>query len=301
MTLTCRNDRPKQCTEGIAIWTGLENCASIIKQFADQPTIEGNQLIQTEKIARRLRDNWQARRPYETMAGEFAIGSVANAYAVQLALQHLHEADRGAVGGRKIALSSRTMQQMIGIDQPIAAAMFSGDIVNSPATIKITDFVRLGLEFELAIELNSDISPQTNQHTAESVYDHIAGVRPAFELIEDRDADYTNLDALTLIADNGWCGGVVLGEKLENWRELDLANIASVVRQVGQPDEHTNTGAADPLGSLAWVLNHFSGRGIALSKGEHIITGSAVRTRFPLAGDRLAYQVGEASVELQVI
>ena len=95
--------------------------------------------------------------------------------------------------------------------------------------------------------------------------------------------------------------GVVLGRELVNWRDLDLGNISSVVRQTGQPDEETNTGAADPLGSLAWVLNHFGERGIPLAKGEHIITGSAVRTRFPGPGDSLTYDVAGASVQVSIL
>ncbi len=125
-------------------------------------------------------------------------------------------------------------------------------------------------------------------------------MRPCFELIEDRNADYSNLDPLTLIADNAWCGGIVLGQEMTNWRELDLNDTPSLVHQSGEADEAANTGAADPLGSLAWVLNHFSDRGITLSKGEQIITGSAVRTRFPASGDSFTYAVAGASVKVDL-
>ncbi|NKB52972.1 MAG: hypothetical protein GKR97_12230 [Rhizobiaceae bacterium] len=256
---------------------------------------------QTAERARRLFENWNSRAPYETLSGANAIDRISEAYDVQLALQQLHAENRGTIAGRKIALSSKAMQQMIGIDHPIAGAIFSSEIKSSPATVKATDFVRLGLEFELAIELNSDIAPQSSIHSGETVCEHIAAVRPAFELIEDRNADYAKLDPMTLIADNAWCGGVVLGPALSNWQGLDLADIPSLVHQTGKPIEETNTGAADPLNSLAWVLNHFSGRGIKLFKGEHIITGSAVRTRFPKTGDSLVYEVADASVQISVI
>ncbi|MGI9354438.1 MAG: 2-keto-4-pentenoate hydratase [Rhizobiaceae bacterium] len=256
---------------------------------------------QTLKTAHRLFDNWNTGAPYETMAGAFAMASVDEAYAVQAALQQLHTTKRGAIAGRKIALSSKTMQQMIGLDEPIAGAFFGSDVHHTPATIRLDDFVRLGIEFELALELKANIAPRQTEYTHLSARELVAGVRPAFELIEDRNADYSRLDAHTLIADNAWCGGVVLGEPVADWQQLDLGNIASRVVQPGQPDEATNTGAADPLGSLAWVLNHFSARGIALSKGEHIITGSAVRTRFPVSGDRLAYDVAGATVDVDLV
>lgn len=254
-----------------------------------------------DRAARVLFDNWNLKAPYEALSIDLAIQTIQDAYAVQLALQGLHAENRGAIAGRKIALSSTAMQQMIGIDQPVAGAIFSGDIVLSPATIKTGDFIRLGLEFELAFELNCDLPPHTAAHTSETAYGSIAAVRPAFELIEDRNADYSNLDPYTLIADNAWCGGVVLGQELTNWRELDLGNIPSQVHQTGQPVEETNTGAADPLGSLAWVLNHFSDRGLSLSRGEFIITGSAVRTRFPIPGDHFGYDVAGSTVRIDVV
>lgn len=234
------------------------------------------------------------------MSGDLALGSVDDAYDVQLLLQNLHIPSRGKIAGRKIALASKAMQQMIGVDAPIAGAIFEGEIAMSPASIKVDDFVRLGLEFELAIELNSDVASQSQAHTIQSAYDFIAAVRPCFELIEDRNADYANLDPLTLIADKAWCSGIVLGSKLAHWQELDLGNIPSAVNQVGELLEKANTGAADPLGSLAWVLNHFNDRGIMLFKGEQIITGSAVRTRFQAPMDSFIYEVADASVKVDM-
>jgi len=258
-------------------------------------------LDRIEKIARRLFDNWNAKATYETLAGEFALSETSEAYNVQHTLQKLHVPARGAIAGRKIALSSKAMQDMIGYDQPIAGAIFAGDVHASPAQIAESDFVRLGLEFELAVEMNADIAPQMHPHTAQSVIDLIAAVRPCFELVEDRAADYSKLDPYTLLADNAWCGGIVLGNPLPDWAELDLNDIPSTVMQKGAEPEQANTGAADPLGSLAWVLNHLNERGITVSKGEHIITGSAVRTRFPRRGDELTYTIQDTSVQISVV
>lgn len=253
------------------------------------------------EISRKLSTDWFVRASYETLAGNLALEDVDEAYEAQLAVQSRFSARRGKVAGRKIALSAKAMQEMCGIGHPIAGAFFTGDMHRSPAKVSLSDFLHLGLEFELALELKENVRPQIEPHTAESVRDLIAGARPAFELIEDKNADYTKLDVLTLIADNAWCGGVVLGPKIEGWEKMNLGDVPSSVCQEGAELEETNTGAADPLGSLAWVLNHFSTRGMALSKGEQIITGSAVRTRFPIAGAKITYQIAGASVEVEVI
>ncbi len=253
------------------------------------------------EIARKLSADWFDRAPYETLSGDFALGGIDEAYAVQRAVQERLAQGRGKIAGRKIALSARALQEMCGIDQPVAGAFFAHDIHPSPAIIALGDFLHLGLEFELALELNGDVRPQAEPHTADSVRGLIAGARPAFELIEDKNADYSKLDVLTLIADNAWCGGIVLGPRIRNWESLDLNDIPSRIFQTGARSQEANTGAADPLGSLAWVLNHFGARGIGLSGGEHVITGSAVRTRFPVAGDSFTYQIAGASVRVAIV
>ena len=252
------------------------------------------------QIAEKLKADWLDRKGYETLGGNLAPDGLDQAYEAQAAFQAAMQDQRGSIVGRKIALSNKALQEMCGIDQPVAGGIFEFELHQSPTRIQISDFIRLGLEFELALELAHDVPPQKEEHTADSVRDLVAAVRPAFELIEDRDADYGHLDVMTLVSDNAWCGGVVLGTPIENWRDLDLDAIESTVVQSGQDDEVTSTGTASPLTFLAWVLNHFSARNMTLQAGEHIITGSAARTRFPKSGDRFAYHVAGSVVEIEV-
>jgi len=150
--------------------------------------------------------------------------------------------------------------------------------------------------------LGADVPPQDRPHDSDSVRALIAGVRPAFELIDDRGADYAALDAFTLIADNAWCRSVVLGAPIAGREAQDLDALAGVIEQPGYAPERIVTGAAAPLASLAWVLNHASAAGQTVGRGEHVITGSAARTRFPKAGERLSYQLdGLTEVELDVV
>ena len=252
------------------------------------------------QIAEKLKADWLDRKEYETLSGDLAPDGLDQAYEAQEAFQASMHTQRGAIVGRKIALSNKALQEMCGIDQPVAGGIFERELHQSPTRISTGDFIRLGLEFELALELAQDVPPQDAPHTAESVGALVAAVRPAFELIEDRAADYRYLDVMTLVSDNAWCGGVVLGTPIENWRDLDLDAIESTVVQSGQDDEVTNTGTASPLTFLAWVLNHFSARNVTLAEGEHIITGSAARTRFPQSGDKFAYHVAGSVAEIDV-
>lgn len=258
-------------------------------------------MARINNISRKLFDDWFDKARYETLNGDLAVQDISQAYNAQSAIQDLFSERRGKIAGRKIALTSAAMQKMCGIDHPIVGAIFAFDVLQTKARVSANNFRHLGLEFELALELKEDVLPQTELHDAESVVSLIAAARPAFEIIEDKGADYSQLDLFTLIADNAWCGGIVLGPIIEGWEGMDLGDIPSCVYQHGKPDHRTNTGAADPLGSLAWVLNHFSERGITLSRGEHIITGSAIQTRFPIVGDKFSYDVAGAIVDVEIV
>lgn len=258
-------------------------------------------MSKADAIADLLASDWTARGRYQTLRGDLAPNDLTEAYEAQAAVQARHLQNRGPISGRKIALSSKAMQNMVGIDRPVAGVFFANDILRSPATVKLDSFRHMGLEYELAFQLGADVPPSTG-HTSASVRSLIESVSPAFELIEDRNADYATIDILTLVADNAWCGGVVLGSPIPEWQSLDLANLPSVLHQEGLAAEDGNTGAADPLTSLAWVLNHFGARGTVVGKGEHIITGSVLRTRFPEVGDVFRYEIsGHAEVSLTLV
>ena len=64
---------------------------------------------------------------------------------------------RGDIVGYKIALTSKAMQQMCGVDQPLAGAIFSSVVQQSPAQISLADFQHVGVEFEVAVKLSADL------------------------------------------------------------------------------------------------------------------------------------------------
>lgn len=255
-----------------------------------------------ERIAAGLAEDWRTRAPYARLTGDDRPADVAEAYAIQRALRAHLARDRGALAGRKIALSSKAMQQMVGHSSPIAGVFFAGDLHQSPARIERAGFRGLGLEYELAMSLGRDVAPGDGPFDAASARAVIGEVRPAFELIEDRAADYADLCPLTITADNAWCGGVVLGEAIAGWEALDPGNLPAVLTEDGRAPETANTGAADPMSSFAWVLNHAGAEGETVRAGEWVITGSVLRTRFPKPGDRLRYEVGGRwGVEIEVV
>jgi 2-keto-4-pentenoate hydratase len=120
---------------------------------------------------------------------------------------------------------------------------------------------------------------------------------PAFELIEDRHAVYKRTSALSLIADNAWNAGVVLGPPLALEGHDDLDRLAGHLTINGVP---AGTGRTDdPLGALAWIADLAAARGQPLAKGMVVITGSIIPTLPIAAGDTFRFDIeGLGAVEL---
>jgi 2-keto-4-pentenoate hydratase len=254
-----------------------------------------------ERIARHLFDANQARLPFEWLTGDLLPKDLTAAYAVQSALIDLWESEGvGRVAGWKIALTSTAMQELLGVDQPCVGAVLGPNIQSSPAAINMGDFVRLGLEFELAVRMAADTEDQV--YDASTIRPLVAGVAPAFELIEDRGADYTDAEAMSLVADNTWNGGVILGEEIANWQAIDWRTQPVTLTYNGVVETAvTGDAMGDPFAALAFVANNLRSRGKRLSAWDIVITGSTLKTRFAEAGDRAQYEInGLGAVELIV-
>src|SRR5262245_45893787 len=173
------------------------------------------------------------RARYQNLPDAIAPRSVAEAYAAQAALCKLWEARLGPVTGLKIATTTRIMQELMGIDHPCMGTIFASRVHGSPATIAKADFVNVRIECELAVRLGRDLPKAGAPYTRKGVRAAVSEIMPAFELIEDRFAEYKATNALSLIADNAWNGGIVLGPAMPLPTSLDLDGIAGTLRSGG--------------------------------------------------------------------
>ena len=255
-------------------------------------------------LAARLFAEHAEDRPFRRLRGADRPASLEEGYRVQRLLnQRFAEAGRGAPAGYKVGLTSEAIQTMYGSDQPISGVVFESAVHRSPARIALADYARLGIEFELAVEVGSAFRPEDTPFADCDAAARIAACMPAFELIEDRHADHDDVDALSILADNAWCAGVVLGPRRTDWRALDLAGTPVSLRVNDDPPAAAVTGAAmgNPLNSLVWLANQLASRGATLEAGMIVMTGSTLATRFPAAGDRFVYEIqGLGAVEATI-
>src|SRR4030095_15503568 len=161
---------------------------------------------------------------------------------------------------------------------------------------------RLGCDVEVAVRRAADLTASAGPWTRASVAGRVAACLPAFELVEDGDADYTTLDAFTLVAQNTWNGGVVLGAPSADWRAVDLERAVTRCWVNDEPGGQGKTGDAmgHPFEAVAWLANLLNRRGRTLERGMIVMTGSSITTKFPSPGDRVRFVVeglGEVRLE----
>ena len=253
-------------------------------------------LFDPDRAARHVLAAHDARQPYRNLPDEIAPQTMADAYATQEALARLLVAREGEVAGLKIAVATKVMQEFMGIDRPLGGMIFKRRILRSPAQLRLADYMNVVIEFELAVELGRDLPKSPAPFTAATVVPAVAAVMPAFELIEDRNADYKSVNALSLICDNCWNAGIVLGPPV-SFAAQSLCGLPGRL-EINGNERHRGT-TDDPLATLAWVANLAAERGRPLRAGMVVITGSVIATLPIKPGDQFVFRIeGLGAVEL---
>ena len=177
------------------------------------------------------------------------------------------------------------MQRLMGITHPCSGAIFARTIHTSPARLKTADFINLRIECEIALKLGADLPASGAPWTREAVAHAVAGAMPAFELIEDRQADYAHTDVFSMIIENCWNGGVVIGSH----KSMSHAALVGIVGRLTLNEKVVGEGAAeDPYATLAWLANHLAERGRDLVV---VITGSLIPTKSIASGQHAVFTV----------
>jgi 2-keto-4-pentenoate hydratase len=227
------------------------------------------------------------------------LASMADAYDIQDKYVALLRPEQGEPVGYKVGLTSKTMQAFCGIDHPIGGVVLARRVHPSGATVRRGDYGRLGLEFEIAVRMKSDM-PATAQ-TPAAVAPHVDGVCAAIEVVDDRAADYTNLDVRSLVADNSWNAGIVVSNFATMWPDLEA--VAGRATKDGAPvgEGHGRDILGHPFNSVAWLAAQLAGRGERLKAGQIVMTGSVMKTVFPAEDASYRFDLeGLGSVEVHV-
>ncbi len=244
--------------------------------------------------------------PIVDLPDDLVPASVTDGYAVQQELnRQLVEAGMGDMVGHKIGCTTPVMQAFLNIPQPCAGRIFERTVMHRHGRVPRHGFVRLGMECEIAVRLQRDLPPRAEPYAYEDVVPAVGEVMAAIELVDDRYRDYRTLGVATLISDDFFNAGCVLGEPVRNWQSLDLAGVTGRA-QINGVEVGVGTGAlvmGHPLNALAWLANAQHQHGLpGLRAGEFIMLGSVVETKWLNAGDQVRISIdglGEVALDIE--
>ncbi|HKI17906.1 MAG TPA: hypothetical protein VKA15_08490 [Isosphaeraceae bacterium] len=222
------------------------------------------------------------------------------AYALQRAVVRLREARGERVIGYKIGCTSRVIQEQLGVHEPIMGHLFDTGCIPAASRISASRYARLAIEGELAVRLSRDLPgvPLPDELYLEA----IESVFPVIELhhfaLHGKEPSHSGL-----IATNGMHAGLVLPE-----RETPYADFSHRVEELTVTINEVHVGSTTepwtmggPAAALRWLSGRLDQLGERLTRGQVVLTGSALPL-FPVApGCRIlaeARPIGRSHVEV---
>jgi len=225
--------------------------------------------------------------------------SALEAYAIQERIVATRLASGETIVGWKVGLTSKAMQDQLGVDQPDYAPILSGWFPPEGESIPFDALIAARGEAEIAFELSSPLrGPGV---TAADVRAATRGVRPAIEVIDSR-IEAWKIRLPDTIADMASSARVVVGGPLTPLDDLDLTTVGVAFERNGEVVAR-GVGSAvlgDPAAAVAWAANTLGSLGVTLEAG-HIVMPGAMHASVPAArGDTFrATFDGIGSVEVR--
>ena len=97
------------------------------------------------------------------------VATLADGYAVQQRANASLERHLGTRVGHKIGGTTEAMRRYINVPEPLAGEVFERQVHADGATVHRGDFVRLGIETEIAVRLGRDLPPRDGAYLREEV------------------------------------------------------------------------------------------------------------------------------------
>lgn len=212
----------------------------------------------------------KACRPVRDLIGRDDVGA---AYAVQRLVNERRRKEGAVVTGRKIGLTSRAVQEQLGVDRPDFGVLFADMGFTDGSVLPMDRLLAPRVEAEVAFVLADDLVD------GELAIDDVAAVVDyavaALEVVDSR-IDGWDITFSDTVADNGSSGLYVLGKERVSLDVFVPAN-CEMRMLVDGVEVSSGTGRAclgDPLAALSWLAQFSRDVGQPLRAGEVVLSGA---------------------------
>lgn len=241
--------------------------------------------------AHALRQARRTRTPIARISETHGIVGLDDAYAVA-AINTVSRLESGArVVGKKVGLTSRAVQQQLGVDQPDFGVLFDDMELLDGEMVPMARLIQPKAEAEIAFVVGRDLTAVRPSYS--EFLSALAYALPAIEIVDSAIADW-KLTLVDTVADNASCGLYVLGSQPVAIGDFALAEIG-LQMDVNGRTVSVGSGAAclgHPLRAAYWLARTMGGRGEGLRAGEVILSGALGPMAAVQAGDHVHARIG---------
>lgn len=217
--------------------------------------------------------------------------SIDDAYRISLKMVDCRVQAGETIIGKKIGVTSKPVQDMLGVFQPDFGFLTDAMVFADGADIVIADhLIQPRAEGEIAFRLKADLhGPGVTEADVLAATDTIM---PCFEIVDSRIENW-KISIEDTIADNASCGVYVLGKNEVDPRDCDLPGLHMNIYKNGEFHSEGLGSAVqgNPLTAVAWLANTLGEFNIPFKAGEVILSGSLAPLIPVLAGDRMSLEV----------
>jgi 2-keto-4-pentenoate hydratase len=231
-------------------------------------------MMSAAEIANRILKAYESGVPIAPVRTE--ISGLAAAYGVQRAtFDAWVKAGRKPVG-HKIGLTSKAVQEQLGVHEPDFGALFSDMILENGAHIGPRAVLQPRVEPEVAFVLKTDLVGENL--SADQVITATDYVVPAVEVCGSRIKAW-DIRFEDTVADNASSGLVVLGGRKWKPASAELADIQVRVRLNGSVNAEGRGVACmgNPANAVAWLAGALTRLGDRLRAGDVIMSGAMAK------------------------
>lgn len=215
---------------------------------------------------------------------------IDDAYAISLVMLAMRQQQGERVVGKKIGVTSKVVQDMLGVHQPDFGFLTDRMLVGEKIEIAAHKLIQPRIEAEIAFFLHNDLTgPDV---TAADVIAATQFIAPCFEIVDSRIEDW-NISIVDTIADNASCGVFVIGDAHVEPQGVDLPALKVTVTKNGAPlsEGYGRDVQGNPAQAVAWLANTLGRYGVTLNAGDVILSGSMVPLHDAVAGDVFAMNI----------
>ena len=234
-----------------------------------------------EELAAALYDARRTRTPIAPLTEADPDLTMQDGYLVQQGVVRRYLDDGDRIVGYKLGLTSKPMQQLLGVGSPDFAPVMASHVNVDGAAISLADYIQPRLEAEIALVLGSELSGP--DCTPLDVVRAVEGVVASIELVDSRVADW-RIALPDTVADMASSGAIIIAGRTTPIADVDLRTLGMVFTRDGEVIA-TGAGAAalgNPASAVAWLVRTLHSLGSALPAGSVVMTG-ALHAAVPVA------------------